>query len=307
MPNGYTRWCFTLNFSWTLDGLEECSPPCPDDFLGNENIRYMIYSEEVGRNGNYHFQGYLELFKRWTLNQMKTQLDSGAHWIHADGDLDSNIAYCSKVDDPTFVDGPWIYGTPFRRPNIAASFDRIRDGLKDPSSDLKVLEDENFGMFARYGTYFKDYRKRRCPRPVEVRDASTFNRPLEDVTYGCLLFFGASNIGKTQYAKSHFRCPLLVRDIDTLKSLDPTYHDGIVFDDMSFKHWPADAIKHLLDWDEESEIRCRYANAVIPSRFPRIFTANSSDIFEPKDVRSVDADAINRRFTTVNLGDVKLY
>lgn len=84
---------------------------------------------------------------------------------------------------------------------------------------------------------------------------------------------GPTNTGKTEYAKSLFSRPLLVRHIDDLKKLKPT-HDGIVFDDMSFKHWPRESQIHLIDIQNDSTINVKHGAITIPRLMPRIFTSN---------------------------------
>lgn len=61
--------------------------------------------------------------------------------------------------------------------------------------------------------------------------------------------------------------------MDDLKQLTPT-HDGIVFDDMSFNHWPAEACIHLVDLAYNRSINVRYGTVMIPAELPRIFTTN---------------------------------
>jgi hypothetical protein len=106
--------------------------------------------------------------------------------------------------------------------------------------------------------------------------------------------WGPSNTGKTQWALGQFTNPLLVRHMDSLKDLTPE-NDGIVFDDMSFKHLPRSTIIFLLDWDEESHIHIRHTTARIPKHTRKVFTSNLTweDTFGDysNDV------AITRRFT----------
>jgi len=105
------------------------------------------------------------------------------------------------------------------------------------------------------------------------------------VDFKCFFIHGTSDCGKTQWAKAHFKNPLVCRDTDDLKNFVPGHHDGIVFDDMSFAHWPRTSVIHLLDWDEDSSIRCRNTNALIPRHTPKIFCANTEeeDVFGPKE------------------------
>ena len=88
---------------------------------------------------------------------------------------------------------------------------------------------------------------------------------------------GNPGIGKTQWALSHFndgKGALLVTEMDDLLAYSEGEFDGIVFDDMSFKTLDVSKQKHLLDWDQERTIRCRYSDAVIPAHTKKIFTCN---------------------------------
>ena len=108
-----------------------------------------------------------------------------------------------------------------------------------------------------------------------------------------LVLLGESGTGKTQRALAMFCNPLLVRHIDRLKSLTPK-HDGVVFDDLAFRHWPRESVIHLLDFDEDSDINCRHYCGVIPAGMPRIFCTNRPfDELFPDDAFG----AIERRIT----------
>lgn len=89
-----------------------------------------------------------------------------------------------------------------------------------------------------------------------------------------IFIHGGTGTGKTMWAAHQFQSPLIVSHIDTLRSYDPAIYDGIVFDDMSFRHWPRESVIHLCDWDLERAINCRYNNAVIPAHTRKIFTSN---------------------------------
>jgi len=94
-----------------------------------------------------------------------------------------------------------------------------------------------------------------------------------------IFLHGPSRVGKTHYACAHFQNPLLVCDMDDLKSFKPTKHDGIVFDDMSFLHIPPEKVIHLVDQELTRTIRCRHSNATLPAFTPKIFTHNCSNPF----------------------------
>lgn len=89
-----------------------------------------------------------------------------------------------------------------------------------------------------------------------------------------LYIFGDTGTGKTQWAVHQFENPLVVSHMDKLREFNSAIHDGIVFDDMEFKHVPRTMIIHILDWDEDRQIHCRYSPAEIPAHTPKIFTSN---------------------------------
>lgn len=143
-------------------------------------------------------------------------------------------------------------------------------------NDLKVLKDA----------------KRRKTKHVHKFTPDDFTAPLlTDVR--CAFVTGVAQVGKTQWALSHFKNPLFVRRIEKLKMLTPE-HDGIVFDDLPFSHWPTEPAIHLCDWDEESDIMARFADVTIPKCMPKFFCTNR----DFKDYWPADpVGAIWERFT----------
>jgi len=95
------------------------------------------------------------------------------------------------------------------------------------------------------------------------------NLPLEKP----LVLAGKSGTGKTQCALAQFRRPLLVKNVEDLRSLCAD-HDGIVFDDMSFLSYTAEVTIALLSVEYERSIPARYTDIVLPAHVPLIFTTN---------------------------------
>lgn len=95
-----------------------------------------------------------------------------------------------------------------------------------------------------------------------------------------IFLWGQPGTGKTSYALAHFQKPLLVSHIDDLKRITKET-DGIVFDDLSFKHYPRTTCIHLLDMEHTRSIHIRYGTAELRAGLPRIFTSNESftDVF----------------------------
>lgn len=94
-----------------------------------------------------------------------------------------------------------------------------------------------------------------------------------------LILSGPTGTGKTKLAQALIGpCHLFVRDPDTLKQFNPDHHTGVVFDDMSLtdvRVFPTlESVIHILDVEEEAQVRCRYASVTLPAGIPRVFTTN---------------------------------
>jgi len=117
-----------------------------------------------------------------------------------------------------------------------------------------------------------------------------------DSPWRVLWMTGPTGIGKTQWAIAQFECPLLVRHMDTLKEYIPTLHDGLIFDDLAFAHWPREACIHLVDWDCPSSINVKHSAVTIPARTRRIFLSNLAwEMYWPIDT----SGAIRRRVKVI--------
>jgi hypothetical protein len=108
-----------------------------------------------------------------------------------------------------------------------------------------------------------------------------------------LIITGDPEKGKTQYAKSFFNNPLVVGHIDKLKEFEPHIHDGIIFNDMNFSHWPRTSCIHLLDNEEDADINVKCSMITIPAGVKRIIVTNE----KTKDIFPCFDRAISRRIT----------
>lgn len=134
-------------------------------------------------------------------------------------------------------------------------------------------------------------KKRRRPMEHRFDDAEWIVEVIPN--FRNVFISGPTGTGKTQWAIHQFERPFLTSTIDSLREFDATKYDGIIFDDMSFAHYPRESVIHLLDWDVDREIHCRFKDAIIPARTRKIFTSNK--LFE--DVFPFDGfGAIHRRF-----------
>lgn len=272
------------------------------DELQAAGVKYGIWSEEIGESGTHHFQGYIEMRNRTSFTQLKKLpgLET-AHFERRMGSQDQAIAYASKVNDPTFISGPYSFGE--RTPNLQGTRNdlrRIQEALSNGVS-LSTIAEENFSSFIRYHRGIREYQMLVHPvaeeRLFTLRD---FNVPALILNKAVLLW-GPGGTGKTEFALAHFEKPLFVRHIDALRDFRPGFHDGVVFDDMDFSHWPHGSRVHILDMARPAQIHCRYSHAVLPRGTRRIFCSNSRYILE-KDSDTVEQkSAIIRRLQIVEV------
>uniref|UniRef100_UPI0040487C94 hypothetical protein n=1 Tax=Roseivirga sp. TaxID=1964215 RepID=UPI0040487C94 len=281
------RWCFTLN------------NPLDTERIDPDLCDYMIAGEEVGDQGTRHFQGYCEFTSRKQLSAVKKILPR-AHWEVAKGTPYDNFIYCSK--DGKFVES----GDRPRAPKKSKDKDTTYAEAIQASTvqeGIAIVKQKRPRDYCLHGESIERNLKRAKHTPF-VHKYTGFNRdplPLQKT----LLFYGDSNTGKTHFACSHFKNPLVCSHIDKLKTLSPD-HDGIVFDDMSFKHWPIESVIHLLDQEFEREINIRYGTTIIPANTPKIFTHNTANPFYQEEANEEQKTAIERRLQRVHIHN-KLY
>lgn len=280
------NWVFTLN---NPDGLLD-----PSLWPG---AKYCVYQHEIGESGTEHFQGYVEFAQPKTLKALK-QLLPTAHLEIRQGTSEQAIAYSTKED--TRIDGPYHWGVPAeqgKRTDLQAIYDLIKNG----ATEQDILE----AYPAQYMRYFRGIQQALTLLSDNVQRSSYLlgdftwpRQPLENA----LLLHGPPGTGKTSFALAHFKAPLLCSHVEDLRKLNyPQLHDGIVFDDLSFRHWPAESIIQLLDVAFKRSIHMRYANVAIPKGVPRIFTHNEADIFRCTGITPFQLAAIQRRLTSVEV------
>jgi len=108
-----------------------------------------------------------------------------------------------------------------------------------------------------------------------------------------LLIWGKAGTGKSTLAKMLLPTALFISHPDKLKDFDATMHGGIIFDDMSFKHWPRTTQIHLVDIENDRQIHIRYKVAEIPAGTKKIITTNEF----PENILFYNDEAIKRRIT----------
>lgn len=320
--NGRKRnrcWMFTVPLP-IVDGDSEEQPGGFDDskiwdpngvFWDPTITRYVSCQlERCPSTGRLHWQGYIELLAAVGLQRVKQVLD--CNWSHLEvrmGTQEQAISYCNKDDSAVLdEDGAKIC---FSEGQPAEAGKRGR-GTKNESyakalqsgtyqEAMQILQELEPADYVRFSTSVKrGLMDHFLKLKVFIRPMESFNRPrIEDKVLKTLavVLTGASGTGKTAFALAHFSQPVLISHIDQLKDYNPLVNDGIVFDDMSFEHYPVESCIHFVDLEYDRTIHCRHVTGLLPAGMPRIFTSNRAfmNVFNFKDANEEQCKALSRR------------
>ena len=318
------RWMFTIN------------NPTPEEILNPipiEECEYRIYGKEhFGGEGTPHLQGFVSLHKRMRLTGVKN-LNKRAHWDACSGTAKQASLYCQKGDQsheewvlhketgPNFGKNAEFFeygdlpieGGARRTQGINKESQKkqIYADMADAPNQkaaMEILLAEDPEGFFRYGqTIRNNLAYHMAPVYQHDYNLDDFNHPkLFFPQDKCILIYGDTNLGKTKFILAHFKNPLVVRHKDKLKKFKPEVHDAILFDDMSFKHWPAEAVINLLDTGEDSDIDVKCGMVTIPKGTMKVFSHNTYNPFYPLETDVSQREAIERRLKRVHIQQ-KLY
>lgn len=251
-------------------------------------LRYAIVCEELHQDLSIHFHAYL-LFESKRDIKSERYFDFGHDHpnIEKPKSRGASINYCKK--DGKFRE----FGSlPDNKPVVQDIF--VAAATMDFESYFQSMYQS--GVPYQYAKLAWDRKHIICREIMEHEIAGHIDPRLHFVQpqpRKSTVLVGPTGCGKTQYAKYKASKPaLFISDIDDLKS----YHSGIqslIFDDMSFVHWPTTTQIHLVDQDDTRSIRVRYAVVTIPAHTEKWFTCNSEPFIEH--------EAITRRLNKINL------
>lgn len=101
----------------------------------------------MSQTGTPHLQGYTVFSNPMSMEGAKSLIDPNAHLEPRRGSHQAARDYCQKIDDPTFLEGPWTFGTEpeqGRRSDLETLGNRILSGEK---ADSVILEAANATAF----------------------------------------------------------------------------------------------------------------------------------------------------------------
>ena len=232
-------------------------------------IDKYIIAEELHEDGTPHLHAYIKCNKKIDIknpNKLDLQIYHGNYQSCRNINAVRNYCkqegnYITNIDDfhPIAPAIRVINANNYKEAmNIVKSTDLAKDYLKDTAkyeSSVARIHPEPTIPVPKY--HFKT-----------IQSIMRWKRAKHS-----LWICGPTGLGKTEFAKSLFTNPLFVRHKDKLKFLNKN-HDGIIFDDMNFLHWPRESQLHIVDICNETHIDVKHTMIIIPKGLPRIFTSN---------------------------------
>lgn len=257
----------------------------------NRNITEYIIASEKHVDGHDHLHVFLKLNKRLNITSASFYDLANNHGNYQACRSPKRVQkYCTK-DGNFIADPPYIPPVEKEKPWQKALSIATEGDVNKAMESLATHEATCRDLILHRDAILKSFT---AMQPIAPLPSS---RPLTDFgelfTWDrtrILILSGDTNTGKTTLATSLLPKALFVRHMDRLGDLREG-HDGIIFDDMSFKHYPDEAQIHVCDTAMTSDIHIRYRMANIPAGTPRIITTNK----KPWEVFNIENPAIARR------------
>lgn len=145
------------------------------------------------------------------------------------------------------------------------------------------------------------HRNKKTRHLVPARPLSEFvHAPNIPEDWRVLFLWGASGMGKTQWAKALLPGATLIRHRNQLQDAD--FSKGVIFDDFDVSHWPPTSVIHLVDWDEVTGTDVKHGYVIIPPHTRKIFTFNKClDEWAPTHISNEQFAAVRRRLNVIEI------
>lgn len=238
----------------------------------------MIAQKEVcPSTGREHWQVFVQYKNRVRASIVSKVFPSGK-WRNAPmakgATVQDNIDYCSKGDSKLEAHRTW--GTLPVHKAKSSKLALAIQAMKDGASKHKIAHD--FAeVYVHHGKKL-DHWQQVYNTPIGTAKYTLAEfpdwEPITDFT-NTIVLYGKSNIGKSQFARAHFKAPLVITQIDRLADLDyPRTHDGLIIDDCPIAKWSRERQMALTGVETDGHIRILYQSKTIPAGCPRVVVSN---------------------------------
>lgn len=273
MPNPKSRsWCFTIN-NYNDDEVSALEGAV-------DRVRYLCFGKEVGESGTPHLQGYAYFHSQVRLATVKEIVGNRAHCEISRGNVQQNVAYCSKDGEFTEVG---------ERP--------MTQSEKGAAEKRRYEEAWTAATEGRLDDIDADLRIRHYSTLKRIRHDKLNEQALEDTEEEMLWFTGPSGTGKSRKARADYP-GLFIKPIN--KWWDGyTDEDTVLLDDFDKKH--AVLSHHLKIWGDRYPFRAEVKGGTVMIRPKRIVVTSN---WTPQEIWEEDStgdlEPILRRFKVVH-------
>lgn len=284
-------------------------------FSRQTRVKRFIVGQEHHQDGNLHWHVTIEYEIEKDVRAGSYFNIQGEHpnikiWTRSGGStfeqwFMNHWQYCKKEDPTPYVMGEEPKENRKRKRNeiFTHAIDLAR--AQDVALGMKFLEENApYDLLTKYEQIERALRRFRTiatqvqtpARPLEQFTLA----PLIDPNWHCLFINGATQLGKTAWARALLPQATVVSHRDQLRDCD--FSKGVIFDDFDVGHWPPTAVIHLCDWDEPRGLDVKHGHVVIPAHTRKIFTHNCSfERWVSKDATDDQIAATRRRLDVVNI------
>lgn len=272
------------------------------EFLnGKVVIDKYIIAQENHKDGNKHIHAYILLSKKinirdaryFDIKEFHPKVEGCRSWKNVVKYVTKDGNYISNYDSDVLkrlINDNMKVGELYEKARELAKDGKVKEGVAVLEHSKTVRD-----LVIHGNAIQKNLRALAVKRRAPDFSIDDFDLNFEWDRTKSLVLWGPTNTGKTSIAKALLPRALFVTHKDRLKEYDEDEYEGLIFDDMSFKHWPREAQIHIVDYDNDRQIDVKHGMAVIPAKTPRIFTTNMM----PAEIMLANDGAIERRIQIV--------